>query len=103
MLKRRTQSKTGLGSWTIMVYMVAYDSVFTNDHIDNEVEGMRAAVKRHPGAQIVAQADRLGTGMTRHFVTADGLDLQKEEIKQTNSGSEKTISDFITFGMQKHP
>jgi len=86
-----------------MVYMVAYDSVFRNIEIENELENMRDAIKRHPGVQIVAQADRLGEGMTRHFVTADGLNLEDEEIRQTNSGSEKTISDFITFGMRKHP
>jgi hypothetical protein len=103
MLKKKIPSKTSPGSWTIMVYMVAYDQIFTNDHIDKEIAEIRDAITRHPGAQIVAQADRLGSGMTRHSVTADGRGLQDRDIRQTNSGSEKKIANFIRFGMRRHP
>ena len=103
MLKRRTHSKTGLGSWTIMVYMVAdeADGVFTNAHIKKEVEAIRAAVASHPGAQIAVHADLHDEPIDRHFVKNG--QLVDETIDQVPAGSVETIRKFIAFGLDKHP
>jgi hypothetical protein len=103
MLKRRTHSKTSLGSWTIMVYMVADedDGVFTNEHIKKEVKAIRDAVTSHPGAQIAVHADLRGEAITRHFVKNG--QLVDEPIDQVPPGSVETIRKFIAFGLAKHP
>lgn len=103
MLKKRNPLKTRPGSWTLMVYMVAddRDGVFTNKHIENEVEAIRAAVKSHPRAQIAVHADLRGEAITRHFVKNGQLD--DEPLDQVPPGEIETIRSFIEFGILTHP
>jgi hypothetical protein len=103
MLKRKTVSKASADSWTVMVYMVADDDdgVFTNEHVKKEVAAIRAAVKRHPGAQIAVHADLRDAAITRHFVEKG--ELVDKPTDQTAPGSVETIRNFIAFGMETHP
>ena len=103
MLKRRTHSKPALGSWTIMVYMVADedDGVFTNEHIKKELKAIREPLRgtrAHRWPYKLTFAVRPSPG-----ISSENGQLVDATIDQRPPGSIETIRRFIEFGLDKHP
>lgn len=91
----------GNAKWTFMVYMAAECGLADMGAGDDDLDSMRV-VGSTPDVNIVVELDNGGDeGSNRYHVKRRGNDLV-EKLGNIDSGSPKTLSDFIAWSMDNY-
>jgi hypothetical protein len=92
----------GSAKWTFMVYMAAECGLADMGAGDDDLNSMRE-VGSTPDVNVVVELDNGGDeGANRYLVKRRGDDLV-EKLGEIDSGSPKTLSDFISWSVDCYP